>query len=51
MWPLVNLSTWHKTSPGEAMPSPKIIIVTLVIVVIGIAIVFRTPLRKIVAGA
>ena len=32
------------------MPSPKQIIVVLVLVVVGIAIVFRTPLRQIVAG-
>lgn len=33
------------------MPSPKQIVVILLIVVIGIALVFRSPLKKIVVGA
>lgn len=33
------------------MPSAKQIVVVLVLVVIGIAIVFRSPLRKIVVGS
>lgn len=33
------------------MPSPKVIVVTLIIVVIGVALIFRSPLRKIVTGS
>jgi hypothetical protein len=48
-----DLSTWHSftTRSAPAMPSPKVIFVTLIIVVIGVALIFRSPLKKIVTGS